>query len=90
MTQRSKDDNCEAESHSGDGDNLWPGGQEQVPPGEEQTPPCSHGGSQTTVEKENFNNLLIIIYKSFSKSEWHHLERHQHHQQGIVIFPNGN
>ena len=43
---------------NGDGDNLWPGGQEQVPPGEEQTPPCSHGGSQTTVEKEKTSAIV--------------------------------
>ena len=57
LTQRSNDHNFEDERHDDDG-NLCPGGQVQVPPGEEQTPPCSHGGSQTTVEKEKTSAIV--------------------------------
>ena len=69
MAQRSKDDSCEAESHNDDGDNLCPGGQVQVPPGEEQTPPCSHGGSQTTVNKEEPMSKSLV---KINKSSHHH------------------
>ena len=62
---RSTDYSFEGESNDIDDVNLCPGGQVQVPPGEEQTPPCSHGGSQTTENKEEkMSKSLVKIYKS--------------------------
>ena len=68
LTQRSNDHNFEDERHNDDG-NLCPGGQVQVPPGEEQTPPCSHGGSQTTVNKEETMSKSLV---KINKSSHHH------------------
>ena len=80
LTQRSNDHNFEDERYDDDG-NLSPGGQVQVPPGEEQTPPCSHGGSQTTVNKEEkMSKSLVKIYKS----------SHHHNQHGIIIWRGTN